>query len=129
MRGSRRSVSARRAARSRGDARPVLTRAVSRCRSNASPSAGAQLLPQAVLVRQLGDGVEPGLDGGARRPAGRRPIPASSRAPIGVTVRSRTASSEPCAAAVAQGARQLQAAARHLVEEQEAVLPVAAAAG
>ena len=51
-------------ARSRGAARPVLARVVSRWRSNASPSA-VRSSAQALLVAQLLDGIQASLDGSA----------------------------------------------------------------
>ena len=117
--GSRASVRPT-AARSRGDARPVLTRAVSRCRSKPSPRLRPQFLAQGVFLLQLGDGVEPGLDGGAvgqRRDDPLLQQPRAHRRRRAVQDRQQRAGP----AAVAQGARQFQAAARHLVEEQKAV--------
>ena len=111
------------AARSFGFARAVETRVVRRCRSATSSSNVAQLAAELVVLQQLLDGVEPGRDRGAFGQRGEHAVvqqPGAHRRHGAVEHREQRA----VALAVAQGARQFEAAPRHLVECQERVRAV-----
>ncbi len=94
------------------------TRAVRRCRSNARRESLAQIAAQGMFVEQFSDGFEPGLDGGAVGQRREQPVHAADGRPSALPCGRSRASSEPCRLLVAQGSRQFQAAAGHLIEEE-----------